>query len=231
MPRGPAASRYKHGRRSRLWGDKLPDGLRQTFWRAMAQMDTRNVFGEMATFQTRIDQLATRLATSQEASAWWIQMANLGKQARDAAAAGDQKDADRAINQMVKMAERGAKEEVQWRELLQCVQKLARLKKLQANIERDNKAYLSMTDAMAIIETMAQSMKEAIVLVRDQWRVFEAMLLADALVEHIEGVLEDRGSTAAVQEIYRRLPINDMTTVFATADRQVQSNMAKLMQD
>ncbi len=227
--RGPAHGKWKNGRSSLLWGDKLPDGPRQAFQRALKEMDTRNVFVEMATYHARIEQLSGRIAKASDSDAWWVRLGQLEKRARNAAAAKDQMDLDAAMNEMMKLARRGAHEAEQWRELLSCVKDLASLKQLQGQIERDQKAYLSMSDAMSIVTTMAQSMKEAFVLIRDNWRAIDVLLGDDDLLRDILVLLEGEGSEAAMERLRNQIPRIEMSEAFNTADRMVQERLSKLL--
>ena len=116
---------------------------------------------------------------------WWVKLGKLQHEVRAAVQQGDDKRKDQAFDEMLYLSTQGAEQAEQWQELLQLTKDLARLKETQAKIVRDQKAFLPMADAMQIIETLATAVRDALLLVRDQWRQVAAMLTPDELDELI----------------------------------------------
>ena len=199
-------------------------------------MDSKSVFGEMGVFLARFEQLSGRLATRKESESWWLRLGQLLKAASDAAARSDRAAQDVAMDEMAKLARRGAKEADQWRELLQYVKDLASLKHLQGQIEKNHKAYLSASEAMEVITTMAHAVKEALVLVlvRDQWRSMEQLLQDDDLLnELIERHVppEDRGAVESFFAEWKAvLPTKEMNQSVRDADQLVQRKLTQLIE-
>ena len=226
-PRGPSAPAYRNGKYS--WASHLPPDVRKAFNEALRTMNTHNVYGELATVQARMDQLARRLTTSKQSDQWWVRLGKLQQEVRAAVQQGDDKRKDQAFDEMLRLSKQGAQQAEQWQELLQLTKDLARLKETQAKIVRDEKSFLPAADAMAIIETMAHAVKESLVLVRDRWQAFEKTLGDDELFGDIlrRGDADSNGK--GVERLLARLPCKEMTASFKEADRIVQSRLGQLL--
>lgn len=233
--KGGATSRVFHGQ-SPLPG--FPREVQDAYLRATNSADMRTVMREYGILQARLQMLAERLESG-ESNKIWRQLEELA--AKWETAILNQDDGDEAIGVMHKivgMIKQGAQEKDKWEEILRINRDSAQLKSLQAQIEKDNQAVLTASQAMNFVVTLSRSVREAMSLIRDRYNGLatklrdrtEIELIADEVALSIEAGHDARG---AIVEGYGRIvdsvPMSNVEVGFEEAGDIIQANLKAMI--
>jgi len=193
---------------------------------------------EYGILQARLQMLAERLESG-ESNKIWRQLEELA--ATWEIAILNQDDSDEAIGVMHKivgMIKQGAQEKDKWEEILRINRDSAQLKSLQAQIEKDNQAVLTASQAMNFVVTLSRSVREAMSLIRDRYNGLatklrdrtEIELIADEVALSIEADHDARG---AIVEGYGRIvdgvPMSNVEVGFEEAGDIIQANLKAMI--
>lgn len=227
VPNGVLHPSYRHGKTA--MPISFPADVQKAYENQLKAMDARNVFSEMAVFATRIQTVSGRIANTSESDKWWQKLGALVEKVRAASAEGDDAEMSKQVNLMIRLAERGASEVSQWKELLTLCNGLAKLKQVQAGIERDHKAFLPADKAHEVIRVMAMAVREAMLTVRDSWREV-APLLDDREWDEMVERCRATGNWEMELNAWRgRIPRQAMAGSFLRADRVIQRQVRDLI--
>ena len=227
VPSGILHPGYRHGKSA--LPVRFPEDVQKAYYAQLKAMDARNVFSEMAIFATRIQTLSGRIARTSESNRWWKKLGDLVQRVREASAEGDEAEVNKAVNAMVRLADKGASETEQWAELLKLCGGLAKLKQVQAGIERDHKAFLPADKAHEVIRVMAMAVREAMMLVRDRWRDIEPLLGDTEFEDMMERARESGEWEMEIMAWRQRMPRTKMSGSFLEADRVIQRQVRDLI--
>lgn len=166
----------------------LGESLSKRYERAYETLDMRTVRDEAALIQTRATMVAARL-TDDVCPAAWKRMAQAVQQIEvllPRVQAGDKAAAQVYTSLLGKLfadVRAGATETANWAEAMSLAERVAELKVRESAIERDRKAYLAASEALAVAGRLSQAFVDALTWISESVKEYQQRLSVDRMSE------------------------------------------------
>lgn len=216
---GPANGNWKNGLHSRLFeGDK---SLQARFQAAYGSDSMKSLLAELSVIHTRLAEVSDDLRASGAASTWKSLRALVKKY---------RANQDPALMETIlKTIETGANESRKWDEVLKLIDRSVEVKKGQAKIERDRKAYLTAHESLALAEVLATSVRTALAMIKSAQQAFLAQLERRE-IERLVGLLREADDPESVVLQWRdALPDASLDESVVAANQLVNSKLEALV--